>query len=118
MLPGVPEQYVRARLAAAGGNEIGSGKFANPASLAALAANCFGSFSERPELLPRFPTAQEIAWTPQSVELKIEDSRPIREGRFQSASDLPFAGPLIVASPPCRSVSASSTEKRFNPSFD
>src|SRR5262245_49687207 len=38
-LPGVPEFYVRQRLSVAGGNEIGSGKFAHPESSAALAVN-------------------------------------------------------------------------------
>jgi hypothetical protein len=37
-LPGVDEAHVRARLNAAGGDEIGSGKFALPESSAALAA--------------------------------------------------------------------------------
>jgi hypothetical protein len=71
MLPGVPERYVRERMAAAGGNELESGKFASPESSAALAANCFGWFNERPHLLPSFPSMDEHSWTPQSVEIEI-----------------------------------------------
>jgi fumarate hydratase, class II len=58
-----------------------------------------------------FPTAMHIA-----AVLGIEHYLMSKVDGLISAS--PVAGPLIVASPPCRSVSASSTEKRFNPSFD
>ena len=54
-LPGVPEAYIRERFAQAGGDEIGSGKFARPESSAALAANAFGWFVDRPVLLPPLP---------------------------------------------------------------
>ncbi len=54
-LPGVPEVHVRQRMAAAGGNEIESGKFAHPESSAALAANAFGWFIERPASFPALP---------------------------------------------------------------
>jgi hypothetical protein len=57
-LPGVAEAYVRRRLEQAGGDEIGSGKFANPESSAALAANAFGWFIERPAMLPPLPGAE------------------------------------------------------------
>ncbi len=57
-LPGVPEAHIRARMALAGGDEIGSGKFASPESSAALAANVFGWFIERPWLLPPLPGAE------------------------------------------------------------
>lgn len=53
-LPGVPASYVSARLEAAGGNEIRSGKLASPESSAALAVNCFGWFHDRPAQLPSF----------------------------------------------------------------
>jgi hypothetical protein len=51
-LDGVPEKHVLDRLAKAGGDELGSGKFASDESSAALAVNTFGWFIERPELLP------------------------------------------------------------------
>jgi len=54
-LPGVPEDHIRARMSQAGGNEIDRGKFAHPESSAALAANTFGWFIERPTLLPPLP---------------------------------------------------------------
>ena len=61
-LPGVPEHLVRQALDRAGGNELASGKFANPESSAALAANGFGWFIERPALLPAFPGLDDIDW--------------------------------------------------------
>jgi hypothetical protein len=54
LLPGVPEHYVLARLSAAAGDELKSGKFASPDSSAALTVNTFGWFHERPHLLPAF----------------------------------------------------------------
>lgn len=51
-LPGVPSEHVLARLAAAGGKEVESGKLTSPQSSAALAINSFGWFVERPERLP------------------------------------------------------------------
>jgi hypothetical protein len=57
-LPGVPEAYLRNRLQQAGGDEIGSGKFVNPESSAALAANAFGWFIERPTMLPPLPSTE------------------------------------------------------------
>lgn len=66
-LPGVPEARVRAALDAAGGNEIASGKFANPQSSAALAANGFGWFLERPSELPPFPELDDLDWPAREV---------------------------------------------------
>jgi hypothetical protein len=54
-LPGVPAEHVVARLGAAGGKEIESGKLASPESSAALAVNTFGWFVNRPALLPPVP---------------------------------------------------------------
>ncbi len=59
-LPGVPVAHVRARLAAAGGDEIGSGKFAHPESSAALAVNAFGWFIERLADIPPLPGAEAM----------------------------------------------------------
>jgi hypothetical protein len=44
LLPGLPIDLIRGCYAAAPGNEIAGGKFASPASSAALAANTFGPF--------------------------------------------------------------------------
>lgn len=51
-LPGIDDEFVRERLAAAGGNELGSGKFAHPESSAALAVNAFGWFAGRADMFP------------------------------------------------------------------
>ncbi len=51
LLDHLPKDAILARYQAAGGQELVSGKFANPESSAALVANAFGMFGERPELL-------------------------------------------------------------------
>jgi hypothetical protein len=68
-LPGVAAAYVRRRLEQAGGNEIGSGKFAHPESSAALAANTFGWFIDRQTMLPPLPGAE---FTGQAEQIEIE----------------------------------------------
>lgn len=54
-LPGVPVEHGLDRFAAAGGNEIGSGKFQSPESSAALAVNSFAWFISRPSRFPSLP---------------------------------------------------------------
>ena len=54
-LPGVPGPDIEAIFEAAPGNEIGTGKFDNPESSAALAANAFGFFLNRASDLPALP---------------------------------------------------------------
>lgn len=56
-LPGVPQAYILDRIRKAGGKELESGKFTSPESSAFLAANAFGWFVERPDLLPLPPGA-------------------------------------------------------------
>ena len=55
LLPGVPENYVRARFGRSPGNKLSGGKFTSEESSAALAANGFAWFHDRPELLPPLP---------------------------------------------------------------
>lgn len=70
LLPGVPEDYVRTRLSAAGGNEVASGKFASSDSSAALAVNAFAWFHHQPELLPALPGTEEAGWPAACVEVE------------------------------------------------
>jgi hypothetical protein len=51
LLDHLPKDAILARYQAAGGQKLVSGKFANPESSAALVANAFGLFGERPDLL-------------------------------------------------------------------
>src|SRR6185312_10419295 len=51
LLDHLPKDAILARYQAAGGRELASGKFASPESSAALVANAFGLFAERPEML-------------------------------------------------------------------
>lgn len=78
---GVPEHHVRAALDRAGGNEIGSGKFASPESSAALAVNGFGWFLDRPGALPAFPGLPDIDWPAVHVDIERQMRFPWRGGR-------------------------------------
>ena len=81
LLPGVPEDYVRVRLSAAGGKEIESGKFTSPDSSAALAVNAFAWFHQQPELLPSIPGTEAAGWPPERVEIEYCVRFPWSGGR-------------------------------------
>lgn len=51
LLDHLPKAAILARYQVAGGQELVSGKFANPESSAALVANAFGLFADRPQAL-------------------------------------------------------------------
>ncbi|MDF1835993.1 MAG: hypothetical protein P1U62_14110, partial [Alteraurantiacibacter sp. bin_em_oilr2.035] len=81
LLPGVPEDLVRAILDKAGGNEIASGKFASPRSSAALAVNGFGWFLDHPGDLPPFPGLKDCDWPAIRVNAEEQMRFPWRGGR-------------------------------------
>jgi hypothetical protein len=80
-LPGVPEDLVRAALARSDGNELASGKLLSPDSSAALAANGFGWFIERPADLPPVPSLPDIGWPACHVEVERQMRFPWTGGR-------------------------------------
>ncbi len=80
-LPGVPEAELRAIFAAAGGNEIASGKFASPHSSAALAANGLGWFLPRPGDLPMFPPLTDLEGPVVKVAVECQMRFPWSGGR-------------------------------------
>jgi len=106
-LPGVPILHVSARLAAAGGNEIGLGKFASPQSSAALAVNTFGWFLERPMDLPPLPGTEAMG-TPERVEVEYCARFPFRGGRH------PWFDAVVIT--PTHLIGVES--KRFEPFRD
>ena len=69
LLPGLPTELIRAAYAAAPGGELESGKFASRESSAALAANTFGYFLDRPYLIPPFGS-EEWGWPVESLSLE------------------------------------------------
>ncbi len=73
-LPGVPGPEIEAIFNAAPGNEIAAGKFDSPKSSAALAANAFGFFLNRPMDLPVLPSCGEESWP--ALELTLEATVP------------------------------------------
>lgn len=78
-LPGVPAAAVLAALSRAPGSELASGKFASPESSAALAANAFGWFLDRPRLMLPLPGVP--MGLPDTVEIEAELRFPWRGGR-------------------------------------
>ena len=80
-LPGVPGSLVEEMFNNAPGNEIATGKFDSPESSAALAANAFGFFLNRPKDLPPLPGCQYLEWPARSLELERTVRFPWRGGR-------------------------------------
>jgi hypothetical protein len=80
-LPGLPENLIRAAYMAAPRNEIESGKFASPGSSAALVADTFGLFLDRPTLLPTLPGTAEYGWPATAVTLEAIVRFPWAAGR-------------------------------------
>ena len=71
LLDHLPKDAILACYQAAGGHELVSGKFANPESSAALAANSFGMFVMRPDLLS-LPRGCMVGQSAQRVALEAE----------------------------------------------
>lgn len=78
-LPNLPESHILQCLRRSPGNEIDSGKFDSPESSAALVANAFGWFLERPADLPPLPNVP--AGQAESVALEAEMRFPWNGGR-------------------------------------
>ncbi|NEX44826.1 PGN_0703 family putative restriction endonuclease [Pseudotabrizicola algicola] len=78
-LPDLPEARILEALQRAPGNELRSGKFDAAESSAALVANAFGWFLERPAALPPLPGVP--AGAVQAVELEMEMRFPWSGGR-------------------------------------
>jgi len=79
-LPGVDVDWVTARLTAAGGNELGSGKLQHPESSAALAVNTFGFFVRDPSKLPALPGCESFG-SANVVDVEFCARFPWRGGR-------------------------------------
>ncbi len=80
-LPGVPGADIERIIHAAPGNEIAGGKFDSPESSAALAANAFGFFLHRPQMLPALPGCKNLSWPARSLSLEKTVRFPWRGGR-------------------------------------
>ncbi len=104
-LPGLPAALIRATYLNAPGNEIESGKFASPESSAALVANAFGLFLEKPSALPPLPMTQDCGWPAESLALESIVRFPWSGGRH------PCLDVLIST----RSALIGVESKRFEP---
>jgi hypothetical protein len=78
-LPGVPTEAVLTALRRSPGSELASGKFDSPESSAALVANAFGWFLDRPNALPPLPGVP--MGPPEAVEIEAEMRFPWSGGR-------------------------------------
>lgn len=107
-LPGVPADLVERELDAAAGNEIASGKFDSAESSAALSANTFGFFLERPGDMPPIPGCGDATSPAVSIALKKRVNFPWRGGMH------PVLDVLITA--PTALIGVES--KRFEPFRD
>ena len=79
-LPGVPGKQIEEIYNSAPGKEIASGKFDSPESSAALAANTFGFFLNRPGDLPALPGCEDFEWPASSLYVEKEVRFPWRGG--------------------------------------
>lgn len=70
LLDYLPIDQIREAFLKSPGNEIESGKFVSPESSASLAANTFGFFLNRPELLPNLPNMDAEWWPAVSVSIE------------------------------------------------
>ena len=104
-LPGVPGKQIREIYDAAPGNEIARGKFDSPESSAALAANTFGFFLNRPGDLPPLPGCEDVEWPASSLYVEKEIRFPWRGGRH------PWLDALVITPSALIGVEA----KRFEP---
>jgi hypothetical protein len=67
----LPKAKILAAFARSPGNELASGKFASPESSAALAANTFGLFLDRPGDLPAIPGTADFGWPATYVGVEV-----------------------------------------------
>ena len=94
-LPGVPGEEIERIFNNAPGNEIERGKFDSPESSAALAANTFGFFLNRPQDLPTLPNCGHLAWPVHSLSLEAEVRFPWHGGRHP-VLDYPVVTPSTL----------------------
>lgn len=107
-LPGVPKDRIRSAFAAAGGDEIESGKLDSPESSTALAINAFGWFIERRANLPPFPPPADLDWSAHCVDVERQMRFPWRGGRR----------PWLDASVETATHLLGAESKRFEPFRD
>ena len=86
-LPGVPGDQIEAIFNAAPGNEIATGKFDSRESSAALAANAFGFFLDKPHDLPALPGCDFATWPAISMTLEAMLRLPLRS-RYHPVLDV------------------------------
>ncbi len=107
-LPGVPVELCLDALAAAGGNEVESGKLLSPESSAALAVNTFGWFLAKPSQLPPWPGMSDLDWPASKIMIERQMRFPWSGGRH----------PWLDAAVETETVLIGVESKRFEPFRD
>ena len=107
-LPGLPREQIEDIYNAAPSKEIASGKFDSPESSAALAANTFGFFLNRPDDLPPLPGCEDLGWPASSLALERKVSLPWHGGTH----------PVLDVLIPTSSALFGIESKRFEPFRD
>jgi hypothetical protein len=93
-LPGVPAETVLAALGRSPGNELRSGKFDSAESSAALVANAFGWFLDRPRSMLPLPGVP--MGLPETVEIEAELRFPWTGGRHPWLDAVVTTGTTLV----------------------
>ena len=107
-LPGIPRKQIEEIYNAAPGKEIVSGKFDSPESSAALAANTFGFFLNRPGEFPPLSGCEDMGWPASSLGLEKTVPLPWRGGTHPVLD-------VLIATP---SALIGIESKRFEPFRD
>ncbi len=81
LLPHLPADAIREAFSGSGGNELANGRLTSPESSAALVANFFGLFLDRPADLPPLPGLHDVAWPPQRAAIEESARFPWSGGR-------------------------------------
>lgn len=95
LLPGVPADYVFARLGSAAGKELESGKFLSEQSSSALAVNVFAWFQPQPEMLPWFPFLGDLGHAT-AVDVECEARFPWSGGRHPWLDAMAVTGQHLI----------------------
>ncbi len=94
-LSGVCAEHVLARLDAAGGYEVTSGKLAHPESSSALAVNAFSWFIERPALLPPLKISKHSKSDARGTKNLRAGHRDLRKSWFVEVATLADLMPFL-----------------------
>ena len=95
-MPHLNRAAIEAAYTRAPGHEIEGGKFLSQESSAALAANVFGLFLDRPQLAPPLPGLEHLGWPAERVALEAIVRFPWSGGRHPCLDVLIETGTALI----------------------